>query len=272
MVCTGCGLGRTEPQVSPHEIGRYYPNRYYGNAEQLVATQIAGRWAGTSSWRPEREKVDFVNRFRRSGRILDVGCAEGKFLWALDRTSWETWGLEFNAELASLGGRIKDVHIVAGTLDSAALPKGAFDAVTFWHVLEHLPDPAQALVRARELLRDNGLLIISLPRLDSWQAAWFRTHWYPFTDVPRHYYHYSKHAIELLLARAGFDRISHHAFAGSVSFHCWKHSLRSVLRSRFGREWPYYPLKPFLHPLAWLERLSDSYSTLTTVALKTSAN
>jgi SAM-dependent methyltransferase len=267
--CSTCGLGWTHPQIPDDEIGRFYPSDYLGNPASVLQEFQSGRWRGTSSWRMEDEKARLVRRYIAGGAILDVGCGEGKFLWALDPERWTRLGLEVDRRVvAAVEGRVPGVRVAAGDLESARLAPGSLDVVTFWHVLEHLLDPSAAVARASEALRPGGLLIVSLPNLDSHQADWFRSAWFPFGDVPRHRFHFSRRSLHLLLRNTGLVVEATEFFSRAVNFHCWKHSLRAWLKGRPGGEWSYYPLKPILHLLPLLERWSGRYATMTVVARK----
>ncbi len=265
--CPDCGLGLTHPWIDPSRIVHWYPAQYYGEVERPVVQYLEGSWQGTASWRGEQEKAKLVERYRRTGRLLDVGCAEGKFLWVLDPARWQRWGLEFNAELvARVQGRIPGVQLMAGAIEDLDPADRRFDVVTMWHVFEHLPDPAGTLQALYRLVTTGGFLFISLPRFDSLQARVFRRDWYPLTDVPRHYFHYSRAALERLLVAQGWEPVRCVFFSRSVNFHCWKYSLRSVARRRWGSEKLYYPLKPLLHLAAAVEGLTGAFGTMTVVA------
>ncbi len=269
--CPLCEFGWTEPSLKKEELARFYPENYLGQTAQIINEYLSGSWFGTSSWRMEAEKVKLVEQFCSRGALLDVGCGEGKFLWALDPDRWNRFGVELNSFTVRLVQKtVPEIDVREGTLDSLNVEPGGLDAVTFWHVLEHLPGPESALSRACELLQPGGWVIVSLPNIASLQARWFRSHWYPFGDVPRHIYHFSPRSLEILLRRAGFSDVRFRFFSRKVNFHCWKHSTRAWCKSRFGTERPYYALKPALHLLPLLERVGRRYSIMTAAARKTS--
>jgi len=264
--CNSCGLGWTLPEIPAEELHLYYPPSYLGETRKLLAEVESGRWHGTASWRMEDEKARLLSRYCREGAILDVGCGEGKFLWALDPSRWRRVGIEFSHEtVAVVRGRIQGVDLIEGTLESAALPERSFDVVTFWHVLEHLKEPRIGLLKAASLLKPGGLVVVSLPNLASHQARWFRSSWFAFGDVPRHVFHFTPKSLALLLEQAGIHPIDKVFFSKAVNFHLWKHSLREWLRERAGTGAPYYVLKPFLHLLPWVERLTGQYGVMTMV-------
>jgi SAM-dependent methyltransferase len=267
--CRGCGFGWTSPMPAPEELSFYYPPDYLGDTQKALEEFRSGQLQRSRSWRGEIEKVRLLERFLQSGRILDVGCGDGRFLWALNPARWVRTGVDHSgAVLAQVLNCLPDLRLIVGDIHSTALAAGAFDAVTFWHVLEHLPDPRSVLLRAATLLADEGWLLVSLPNLDSLQARLFRTHWYPFDDVPRHIYHFSQRSLLLLLQETGFQVRRRLLFSPRVNFHSLKHSLLNWSRSRFGADAPYYALKPLLALGRVVERVARKPGIMAIVARK----
>ncbi len=270
--CPDCGFGWTEPPLRDEEIKQHYPPTYLGDSRRTVEEFLAGRLQQSRSWKKEVEKVDLVQRFVSGGRILDVGCGDGKFLWALDARRWDRAGVEFSEDTVRLVNRkIDDLKLIEGDIFSPELPEGSFDVVTFWHVLEHLPRPQQVLERVQRLLAPGGRVFISLPNFDSLQARLFRRYWYAFDDVPRHLYHFAPLPLERLLREKGFEEPEHRFFSSIVNIHCLKYSLINWSEAYFGSRLPYYLLKPLLMMVPLLERITGRYGMLTTVARRVDA-
>ena len=267
--CQGCGFGWTAPPLDVEEIAGHYPNTYHGDTSRTIEEFLSGRLQKSRSWRQELEKVELVERDVQSGRILDVGCGDGKFLWALDRGRWERFGVEFSQGTVDLvRGRIQDLNLMAGDIFEERLGEGTFDVVTFWHVLEHLPFPERVLERTRDLLKPEGRVFISSPNLDSLQARLFGRFWYAFDDVPRHLHHFTPRALEILLERAGFRVDGHLFFSKIINFHCLKHSLVNWSEDSWNSRLPYYLLKPLLFVFPPAEYLSGRYGIMTSVGRK----
>ncbi|MEE8349810.1 MAG: class I SAM-dependent methyltransferase [Acidobacteriota bacterium] len=265
--CSDCGFGWTEPALRDEEIKQHYPLTYLGDTERTLDEFLSGRLQQSRSWKKEVEKVNLVQDLVPSGRILDVGCGDGKFLWALDSRKWDRTGVEFSEETVRLvNQRIDDLKLIEGDIFSEKLQEGSFDVVTFWHVLEHLPRPQEVLERVRRLLSPGGWIIISLPNLNSLQARLFRRYWYAFDDVPRHLYHFAPRPLEKLLHEKGFHELEHRFFSPIVNIHCLKYSLINWSVASCGSRLPYYLLKPLLMLFPFLERITGRYGMLTTVA------
>ncbi|MBA3414964.1 MAG: class I SAM-dependent methyltransferase, partial [Chloroflexia bacterium] len=139
---------------------------------------------------------------RKPGRVLDIGCGNGDFLRFLKRRGWEVAGTDFSAEAAALA-RAKGIPVHRGDLASAAFPDRAFDVVTLWHVVEHLPHPHRELDEVERILRDDGLLVIEVPNSDCPTRRLCGTAWRQL-DVPRHLQHFTPETLAAMLARSGF--------------------------------------------------------------------
>lgn len=267
--CRDCGFGWTFPMPAEDEIQQYYPPGYLGSTREMIREFQTQALQKSRSWKKEVEKVDLLESFASGGRILDVGCAEGKFLWALDSERWRKTGVEVCREVVEEAGRhFQDIRWVSGDIFSSQLEEASFDAATFWHVFEHLHRPREVLARAFELLAPGGWIVLSLPNLESLQAFWFRRHWFAFDDIPRHLFHYSPASLRILLQDARFEIAAQRFFSRIVNFHSWKYTLINWSESRRGNRNAYYLFKPLLFLMPCLERISGRYGMVTMVARK----
>lgn len=88
-------------------------------------------------------------------RCLDIGSSTGVLLKIMRSKGAEVVGVEPNEKFREKSNEyvVKDISEVEGT----------FDFITIIHVLEHLPRPAEMMHTIRELLTDDGELLIEIP-------------------------------------------------------------------------------------------------------------
>lgn len=210
-MCPECGSGRTLPIVDEDSLAAFYPEGYTAHVRPptplygFLSTWLA-RWRyGRALQRPPLSAL----RARPAGRLLDVGSGRGDLGVELSRRGWRVTGVE-PSERASAEARSRGRAVERGTISEVAerLDPG-FDAVVFQHSLEHVTEPLDDLEAAREVLREGGLLLVSVPNFDSWQRRRFGSAWLHL-DLPRHRSHFSAPGLELLAERAGFEVASVH--------------------------------------------------------------
>jgi SAM-dependent methyltransferase len=203
-VCGRCGSGRTVPYVGAERLGDLYPPSYTAfalpaNPLLRLAAAALFRWR---YWRALRRPPLGELSSRGPGRLLDVGSGRGDLGLVLGERGWQVTGVEPSREACDQANTrgAPTLHGTLATL-SPRLDRD-FDAVLFQHSLEHVTEPLDDLLLARERLRPRGLLLISLPNFGSWQARRFGSDWFHL-DLPRHRSHFTMHGITRLLGRAG---------------------------------------------------------------------
>jgi SAM-dependent methyltransferase len=164
-----------------------------------------------------RDHLHFVERAVREadeqGIVLDVGCGGGLFLQMLsERQKVKVAGLDFSLDAANAAWRRAGVPTICATLSRAPLAPESCAAVTMFHVLEHLYDPASYLESARELLRPDGRLILQVPNAACWQFLLLGERWNGI-DVPRHLINFRLSDIENLLSHCGFEVLRYKHFS-----------------------------------------------------------
>jgi SAM-dependent methyltransferase len=190
--CQGCGVLVTEDAPAPGRIADYYGPRYRGRRHSLTTHHRARR-------RRAAIRRAFEPGFR--GRLLDIGCGTGEFLLEMQRAGWQVAGTELDADAVAIARR-HGLQVTSGLpLTPDAL--GTFDAITCWHVLEHVADPRGLLRSAAQLLAPAGVFHVSVPDAASRHARWFGANWFHF-DVPRHLVHFSRNSLLKALADEGF--------------------------------------------------------------------
>jgi len=140
------------------------------------------------------------------GRLLDVGCASGIFASTASEKGWTVTGIEpSDWMIARARARCPGATFIASRFDDLAFPAGAFDVITLWDVLEHLPAPLKTLERAREWLAPDGLLVLSVPNAGSLCARLLGRRWVLL--LREHLWYFSPQTMAGLLSAAGFTLV-----------------------------------------------------------------
>lgn len=211
--CPACGSQTTDPMPSEEELAAAYGTWYRPSSGRFsgVGDRLLRRLRGTAARR--------LDAIAPPGPILDVGCGDGTLLDALARRGRRGVGLEREAKRAD---------VVAADISEV---EGEYAAVVFWHSLEHVPAPAEAIDRAEGLLAPNGVIVVAVPNIASLQAEAFGDRWLAL-DLPRHLLHLSKRALIGGLEQRGLrvERVSD-VRGGQIVFG-WLHGLLGLLPGR----------------------------------------
>ena len=277
--CASCGVLYLSPRPAGAELAGYYPPGYWwsGGSEGGAARRLEGIYRRTVLG----DHVAFVTSVLGGppARILDVGCGSGDLLAALRQRGYSCCGMD--ASLAALAAAHRQgIAAVLGDYHAAPLAAESFDAVSMFHFLEHVPDPAAALAFARAVLRPSGRLIVQVPNAASWQTAAMGARWSGF-DVPRHLVNFRRADLERLVERSGFriGRLKHFslrdnpaALATSLAPGLEPVSRRSRRREsvswRLALDMAYFALVVAALPLAAAEALAGRGATIMLEARK----
>ncbi len=135
------------------------------------------------------------------GTILDIGCGTGAFLQTMKEADWNITGLEPDMVARNKAAELYNINPQEpGKLFE--LPAGTFNAITMWHVLEHVHELHAYIKQIEGLLVANGKLFIAVPNYTSKDADIYKEYWAAY-DVPRHLYHFSPQSMEKLLSQHG---------------------------------------------------------------------
>lgn len=186
----------TQPQPSLDELGKYYESDDYishTDSKRSLFEKAYHVVKGIAL----KNKLNLINLEQSSkGAILDIGAGTGDFLAVAKQNGWSTTGIEPSPKAKSIAIS-KGISFVENTTD---LANHSFDVITMWHVLEHVPDLDFQIKELKRLLKPSGTLIVAVPNFKSFDANHYGKFWAAY-DVPIHFWHFSKKAIELLFAK-----------------------------------------------------------------------
>ena len=208
--CPRCQTLFLDPMPDAGEIAGFYPVEYWwkaGRAGILKRLEAIYRRIAL------HDHVAFITRAagnRTSPAILDVGCGSATLLGLLKRYGFNVRGVDFSSEASKVAKTENGVDVAVGSLEEVRFPDRSFDIVTMFHVMEHVTSPRRLLGEVARVLKSNGVVVLQVPNIESWQFRIFGARWYGL-DIPRHVIDYSKNSMLKLLADSGFTpkRIRH---------------------------------------------------------------
>jgi SAM-dependent methyltransferase len=236
LACDSCGGRQTSPRPDGATLKALYEAHYnYGGKTDRTYSAAREKFLFSPFYRlllAVDGDISFHAR-KGSGRLLDIGCNEGRGLELYKRNGWAPEGLELNSNAAAVArARGFSVH---ETLIEDFRPAAPYDVAVLSNVLEHALDPRDMLRHVKRILVPGGQVWISLPNFDSalarrYGAAWVNWH------VPFHIVHFSRDRLHRLLAEEGFEIVASGAItpalwvAQSWIAHRWRADLAAVVR------------------------------------------
>jgi 2-polyprenyl-3-methyl-5-hydroxy-6-metoxy-1,4-benzoquinol methylase len=208
--CRNCGLIFVNPRPTEKALSNLYSKAYFVEADGLQG--------GYQDYLKDRDIIlNEVNlNFRDisfkqieeslGGRkCLEVGCAARFFLEFMHERGWEVCGMDISEYVSQMARQRTGLNIITGTIFDANLPSTDFDLVTMWYLIEHVHDPKGVLLEVNRVLRDQGALILTCPRVGGMNAMQlFGKNWRLYR-VPEHLYYFSRTTIRRILNETGFE-------------------------------------------------------------------
>lgn len=209
--CRKCGLIYIDPR--PKNIGKYYPADYIPHNLPRVDffESLFCRLMNSERYYKKDKNIfdQFLARvfdkiynpipYSHFGRILDLGCGSGINLYNLKKRGWDVYGLDISKNAVNFArNELNLKNVCVGTIESKKYPDSFFDVILLNHVIEHLSDPKRTLVEIKRVLKRGGLLLITTPNFNSFNAKLFKKFWFPL-ETPRHQYLFTPTTLRKLL-------------------------------------------------------------------------
>jgi SAM-dependent methyltransferase len=202
--CGRCGLEQTSPVPVLDDLKKLYEAQYnFGGESGTLYTKLR-EWFLMSSLYRLWIRLDGDISFHSasgSGRLIDIGCNEGRGLRIYERNGFHVEGLELNDTAADVARSTGfDVH---SCLLDEFYPPTAYDVAVLSNVVEHSLNPREMLEDVNRILAHGGRVWISCPNSESWLRRVFGRSWINW-HVPFHISHFSAETLRNLLIEAGF--------------------------------------------------------------------
>jgi len=190
--CQNCGLVFMEKIPTPEELNNYY-SRYSYEREVAIPPLTIKRY---------HELLDEFEGYRKTGRLLDVGCGRGWFLKEAKKRGWEVYGTEYS-EIAIERCSAQGIEMRSGALQQGMFPDAYFDVITSFEVIEHINNPNDDLALIAKFVRKGGLFYCTTPNFNSAMRFYLKTD-YNVIGYPEHLTYYTRKTLKHVVEKHGF--------------------------------------------------------------------
>ncbi len=203
-ICHLCTAMFTQDIPDSSSIAPYYKSEEYISHTD-TSKGLINRLYQAVRKRTIRQKRKLVEKVTgiKQGSLLDVGSGTGVFSSVMQQSGWKVTGLEPDSDAREIAIEVNGIK-----LDDInrfyELPDNSYDAITLWHVLEHVHDLQGYMAKLKSLLKEKGRLFIAVPNYTCKDASVYREYWAAW-DVPRHLYHFSPASMKKLVEKHGMQ-------------------------------------------------------------------
>lgn len=191
--CGKCSFVFSKRIPSSQELDAYYKD--YGTDNYLSPLTI----------KRYNEILDQFEPFRKTNKMLDVGCGIGYFLEEAKKRGWEVHGTELSEKSAEICAQ-KNIHIKQGALNTDDYEQDMFDIVTSFEVIEHINNPLIDLKNIHSIMRKGGLVYVTTPNFNSLLRVKLKSA-YNVITYPEHLSYYTPKTLEKVFKRSGFQKL-----------------------------------------------------------------
>jgi len=188
----------TKPQ--PTDLEKYYQSEAYISHTDSRKTPLDKIYQVVKKFSLFL-KVRLIGHYAQDDKsLLDVGAGTGDFLFAASQKGWTIAGVEPNWSARGKASE-KEINLSA---DLESVMHRKYKVITLWHVLEHLPDLENQILKMMSILEEEGTIVIAVPNYKSYDAKFYKEFWAAY-DVPRHLWHFSRQSIQKLFSKYGME-------------------------------------------------------------------
>lgn len=200
--CSDCSLRFTQDVPDENSISPYYKSPDYISHTNTDRGFINKTYQRVRNYTlQQKAKLIIESTGVSAGSLLDIGSGTGAFLNVMKSKGWQVRGIEPDEDARRLANEMYSLLIDDPTILDQ-IGNASFDAITLWHVLEHVHQLHDHVAHLKRILKPQGKLFVAVPNYQSLDADLYRSFWAAY-DVPRHLYHFSPKSIKVLMENHG---------------------------------------------------------------------
>lgn len=222
--CKNCDLIFLSDKLMIEKLDRYYMEN------PIYATNYLNSLKYEIMVENSKDRLKFLlkNSLIKGKKLLDIGANFGVFVEEANKLGAKAVGLEINRAFAE-NVQNREIPVFYGDIESYDF-KYKFDVITLFHVLEHLKDPLKIIRKVRDLLVDDGFLVLEVPNIQSYLANKDRLSWKYI--ALEHIFYYSPETLKKILQKEGFRVL----LTKKKNFEIKYLGIRAILRYIWGEK------------------------------------
>jgi SAM-dependent methyltransferase len=227
--CSDCTLIFLDP--APDDMSPFYKGGYQTIPKDLIELRKVAR--------EERYRMDSILKHARKGRLLEIGPWRGAFLCNAKDAGFDVTAIEMDQNCVRFLQGVLGIKAIQSDKPDEALDAidETFDVIALWHSLEHLPKPWLVLQKAAERLAPGGILLVSIPNIESYDFSALGAEWVHL-DIPRHLYQFPIRWLQMLCSGLGLvmlEATTSDRMSRIISKHAWHVKAVSKIPVRYVR-------------------------------------
>ncbi len=191
--CHACGFVFMERIPTAKELNDYYSEYSYTMENKLSPITAISYNA----------LLDEFEKYRKTNKILDIGCGRGWFLEQARKRGWDVYGTEFSDAAIKLC-ESKGIHMKPGKVTANSFTAEEFDVITSFEVMEHINNPLEETSYIQKFLRKGGLFYCTTPNFNSYLRFYLKKD-FNIILYPEHLSYYTRKTLTQLLQKQGFE-------------------------------------------------------------------
>jgi len=235
--CSTCKLVYLDP--IPPDLRIFYQGGYQAIPKSLAELRALAARDGY--------RMKPILKHKRSGKLLDIGSWIGIFACSAKDAGFDVTTIEMDQDCVEFLNNTAGIRALQSSEPGDVLAKldEKFDVITLWHSLEHLKTPWVVIQEAAKRLAPQGILLVSLPNIESYQYTLLKSAW-RHLDAPRHLYFYPLESLVELCQASGLSIVeatTSDEVSRLLSDDSWLSLAGAVLPIRYAREALYHMLR-----------------------------
>lgn len=191
--CRNCGFVFSQKLPTPTDFDKIYSA--YGRKDYLSEITI----------KRYNEILDSFEKYRKTNKILDIGCGIGYFLEEAKKRNWKVYGSELADKAINICVE-KGIQMHKGDLNQSNWDAESFDVITSFELVEHISYPKNVIISAINLLRKGGILYITTPNFNSIVRRRLKAKW-SVIAFPEHVSYFTKKSMNFVMTNIGFRKL-----------------------------------------------------------------